>query len=169
VGILHSRELLQASTEKFDPLKLCRPVPIIHDSLPAMKVIERLKEVPEHMLLVYDEYGDFEGIITPMDILDAITGGFDETEEDEPRFVEREDGTFLVAGWMPVDEFADRVGIELEDQMDFETVAGLVLHHVGALPKVGQQITIGEWRIEVVDMDARRIDKLLVQKLTVPA
>lgn len=163
LGLLHSRDLLQATGPAFDPAALVRRTTVIHDALPAMQVIERLKTSPEHMLLVYDEYGNFEGIITPMDILGAITGSFDDTETDEPKLIERSDGSLLVAGWMPVDEFAERIGLELEAHPEYETVAGLVLHKIAELPQVGQHVTVGEWRIEVVDMDGRRIDKLLVQ------
>lgn len=165
VGLLHSHDLLQSSAEGFDPVALAQPAPVIHDALPAMQVIERLKSAPEHMLLVYDEYGHFEGIITPMDILGAITGGFDQTDDDEPKVVEREDGSLLVAGWMPVDEFADRLAVEIEPDPGYETVAGLVLHLIAELPRVGQHAIIDGWRIEVVDMDGLRIDKLLVQRI----
>ncbi|MFV0278077.1 MAG: hemolysin family protein [Parahaliea sp.] len=168
IGILHSRDVLQAEDAPFDPAALALPAPVVHDSLPATQVIERLKSTSGHMLLVYDEYGHFEGIITPMDILGAITGGFDETEGDEPKMVEREDGSLLVSGWMPVDEFADRIGIMLEEYPDFETVAGLVVHRLAELPRIGQSIQAGHWRIEVIDMDGRRIDKLLVAKLAAP-
>lgn len=164
VGILHSRDLLAADPEDFDPKAIMMNAPVIQDALPALEVVERLRASPEHMLLVYDEYGHFEGIVTAMDILGAIAGGFDETETDEPKIVEREDGSLLVAGWMPIDEFADRLEIKLPGDGDFETVAGLVLFLCGELPEVGQAVQLGEWRLEVVDMDGLRIDKLLVQK-----
>lgn len=164
VGILHSRDLLAVDEEGFDPRSISMKAPAIHDALPALEVIERLRASPEHMLLVYDEYGHFEGIVTAMDILGAIAGGFDEIETDEPKIVEREDGSLLVAGWMPIDEFTDRLKVTLDEDGDFETVAGLVLDLSAELPRVGQVVRIGDWRIEVVDMDGRRIDKLLVQK-----
>jgi len=164
VGILHSRDLLRATPESFDPRRIMMKAPVIPDALPALEVVERLRAAPEHMLLVYDEYGHFEGIVTAMDVLGAIAGGFDELETDEPKVVEREDGSLLIAGWMPVDEFADRLGITLAEEVNFETAAGLVLYLSAELPQVGQTVRVGEWRIEVVDMDGRRIDKLLVQK-----
>lgn len=164
VGILHSRDMLQTPGPNFDSRALVRLAPIVQDTLRATEVIERLKSAPAHMLLVFDEYGHFEGIITPMDILGAIAGGFDETETDEPKVVEREDGSLLVAGWMPVDEFAARIGIELDDDLDIATVAGLVVNQMAELPQVGQSIRLGSWSLEVVDMDGRRVDKLLVQK-----
>ncbi|WP_104203708.1 hemolysin family protein [Billgrantia saliphila] len=165
VGVLHSLDLLQATEANFDARTLARRAPVINDALPAMQVIERLKSAPDHMLLVYDEYGNFEGIITPKDILEAIIGTFDETETDEPKLVERVDGSLLVAGWMPVDEFSDHIGITSLNDADYETVAGLVLHRTAELPQVGQVITVEGWRIEIVDMDGRRIDKLLVQRV----
>ena len=164
IGILHCRDLLQASDATFDVRGLAQPAPVIYDALPAMQVVERLKAAPGHMLLVYDEYGHFEGIITPMDILGAIAGSFDEAETGEPKVVEREDGSLLVAGWMPVDEFAELTGIEMEEDRDYETVAGLILEHLADLPQVGQHVTVGDWRLEVIDMDGRRIDKLHVQR-----
>lgn len=168
VGILHSRDLLAANPADFDPRRIIMKAPVIHDALPALEVVERLRTSPEHMLLVYDEYGHFEGIVTAMDILGAIAGGFDEIETDEPKIVEREDGSLLVAGWMPIDEFADRLEVTLDEDGDFETVAGLVLYLSAELPQVGQVVRLGDWRIEVVDMDGRRIDKLLVQ-MTAPS
>lgn len=164
IGVLHSRDLLAVTAEEFDPKRLMAHAPVIHDGLPAMAVVDRLRASPEHMLLVFDEYGHFEGIITAMDVLGAIAGGFDETEADEPKIVERADGSLLVAGWMPIDEFADRLELRLPEDGDYETVAGLVISLTSQIPTVGQTVTLGDWRIEVVDMDGRRIDKLLVQK-----
>ncbi|KAA9008759.1 hemolysin family protein [Histidinibacterium aquaticum] len=168
IGVLHSRDVLLSSADPFRPAELVLPVEVVHEALPATRVIERLKLSEGHMLVVYDEFGHFEGVITPMDVLGAIVGGFDETEQDEPKVVERPDGSLLVAGWMPVDEFADRIGLELGDDLTFETVGGLVLDRAGELPQVGQRITVGGWRIEVVDLDGRRIDKLLVDRVPDP-
>lgn len=164
IGVLNVRDFIQAENGRFDLRAITRPAPVVRDAMPAIQVIEELKSAPGHTLLVYDEYGHFEGLITPMDLLGAITGGFDEDEEDEPKFVTRNDGSFLVAGWMAADEFADRLGLTLKDGDEYETVAGLVLDLAKELPKVGQTVQIGDWLIEVVDMDGRRIDKLLVQR-----
>ncbi len=165
IGVLHSRDVLNLPSGRgFDLRDLATPAPVIPEALPAMEVIDRLKQAPGHMLLVYDEYGQFQGVITAMDILGAIAGGFDETDGDEPKMVEREDGSFLVAGWMPADEFAARLGMDLGRSSDYDTVAGLVLDRAGVLPQVGHRIVIDGWRIEVVDLDGRRIDKLLVER-----
>lgn len=106
--------------------------------------------------------GHFEGIITPMDVLEAIAGAFPEEATDEPKVVMRADGSYFTAGWMPVDEFADLLSLELDAGRDYETVADLVLEKFGHLPEVGQRLDLQEWTIEVVDLDGLRIDKLLV-------
>jgi putative hemolysin len=114
------------------------------------------------MVLVYDEYGAFEGIITPMDVLEAIAGDFPENDADEPKYTTRADGSYLVAGWMPADEFADLVGIRIPAERDYETVAGLVLEEIGHIPDTGQRVTVQGWTLEVLDLDGRRIDKVAV-------
>ncbi len=165
VGVIAARDIMSEETGKsFNARDYLRPAPVVHESLPALEVIEQLREAPSSMLLIFDEYGSFEGVITPMDILGAITGGFDEDITDEPKLVEREDGSLLIAGWMPVDEFADHIGLNLEEDRGFETVAGLVLDRAGVLPGVGDRIDIGGWIVEVLDLDGRRIDKVLVSR-----
>lgn len=164
VGVISARDILEDATATFDPRNLVQPAPVIHDALNALDVIDRLREAPASMLFVFDEYGNFEGIVTPMDILGAITGGFDEEPEDEPKLVERDDGSLLVAGWMPVDEFADRTGITLDEDRSYATVAGLVLERAGVLPGVGDKVDMDEWVVEVMDLDGRRIDKVLVSR-----
>ena len=98
----------------------------------------RESEVP--VALVHDEYGHFEGIVTPADILEAITGVFrsDLDEEDEPPAVKREDGSWLLAGYMQADEMADHLGIDLPENRDYETVAGYILSHLHHLPATGE-------------------------------
>lgn len=168
IGVLHARDFLGMGASPrgaVDLRALMIDAPVVHEGLGALDVIEALRRSPAHMLLVFDEYGHFEGVITPMDVLEAITGTFDDVTDDEPKVVEREDGSFLIAGWMPVDEFADHLGLTLRSDADFETVAGFVLDVAGELPQVGQSVTEQGWRIEVVDLDGRRIDKVLVSRV----
>ncbi len=138
---------------------------MVRDGLPALDVIDAMRKSPTHVLLVFDEYGHFEGIVTPMNILEAITGEFADDAGGEAKIVTRDDGSFLVSGWMPVDEFAETIGITLDPDRDYATVAGLVIDLMGQLPPVGAVLRLGAWRIEVVDLDGRRIDKLLVQRV----
>ena len=167
IGVVATTDLLSAGKmQDFDLRKVMHPAPIIPETLDAPEVISWLRASQGQMLLVYDEYGHFEGVVTPMDVLEAITGEFAGFDDDEPKVVEREDGSLLIAGWMPVDEFAHRLGVSLdEDQHDFSTVAGLVLDIAGELPQAGHVVNWQGWRIEVIDMDGRRIDKLLVSRV----
>ena len=167
IGVVSSRDFLdhRARPETISVAALVRPAPVVRDGLSALEVIEKLREAPEHMVFVYDEYGHFEGIVTAMDVLEAITGDFHDADDPELKVVTRSDGSLLVSGWMPVDEFADRIGITLKPGRSFDTVAGLVLDMTGRLPEVGEAVEIEGWKIEVVDLDGRRIDKLLVQQL----
>ncbi|SNR26612.1 HlyC/CorC family transporter [Paracoccus sediminis] len=164
IGVITLRDLL--STDVADLRPLVQEVPVIREGLPALNVIEELKASPAHMLLVYDEYGHFEGMITAMDLLEAIAGDFPEPGDDEPKAVQRDDGSWLVAGWMPADEFAEMLGVSLPEDRDYQSVAGLVLERAGVLPDVGARVTWSGWQIEVVDLDGRRIDKLLVSPLS---
>jgi len=166
IGVLTTRDLLSVALADapFDLRALLREAPVVRDGQGALDVVDRLRTAPAHMVLVYDEYGHFEGIITPMDVLEAIAGEFPDDMTDEPKVVTRADGSYLVAGWMPVDEFGDLLSLELEDGRDYETVAGLILDRAGHLPAVGQTLSLQGWTIEVVDLDGRRIDKLLVSR-----
>ena len=167
VGVLATRDVLESGPAPglTELRALVEPATIVRDGMPALDVIETLKRAHAHMVLVFDEYGHFEGVITAMDLLEAIAGDFAEGENPEPKIVEREDGSLLVAGWMPVDEFAERLDLALPGDRDFETVAGLILDHLGTLPDVGQRMQIGGVRIEILDLDGRRIDKLLVSRI----
>ncbi len=164
IGVLHNRDMLATTDDSFDPLALIRSALVVQESLPALEVVDRLRASPSDMLFVYDEYGHFEGIVTPMDVLGAIAGGFDGHEADEPKLVTREDGSMLVAGWMAFDEFAAHLKLSFPEEGGFETVAGLVLHLISDMPKAGDSVTFEGWRIEIVDMDGLRIDKLLVRR-----
>ena len=166
VGVLHSRDLLATTDGDFDALALMRPAPVIQETLPALDVIDRLRDAPCHMLLVYDEYGHFEGIVTPMDVLGTIAGGFDETATDTPKVVERDDGALLVAGWMHIDDFEERIGLDIQNRPAADTVAGLVMERLGEVPGVGQAVVMNGWRIEVVEMDGLRIVTLRVTRDT---
>jgi putative hemolysin len=166
VGVFFARDFAgsEDATSR-DPRRLLHPLPVIRDGLAALDVIEALRKSTAHMLLVYDEYGHFEGIVTPMNLLEAIAGDFSDGDGVDAKFATRDDGSLLVAGWMPADEFADRIGITLPEDRDYETVAGLVLDRMGQLPPLGASFVQSGWRIEVVDLDGRRIDRLLVSKV----
>lgn len=168
IGIIQAKDLLNAymSGDAPDIRSLVRQAPIIPESADARDVVAILKDSPVHMGLVYDEYGAFQGVVTSADILESIVGGF-KTEEGpaEPAAVQRDDGSYLISGWMPVDEFADLLSIPIPDIRSYHTVAGFVLQDFGSLPEVGASFARDGWRFEVIDMDGRRIDKILASRL----
>jgi putative hemolysin len=168
IGIIQAKDLLNATIAggEVDVRSLVREAPVIPESADARDVVAILKDSAVHMGLVYDEYGAFQGVVTSADILESIVGGFS-TEEGpaEPAAVQRDDGSYLIAGWMPVDEFADLLAIPIPDIRSYHTVAGFVLQDVGTLPEVGHSFARDGWRFEVVDMDGRRIDKVLASRV----
>jgi len=166
LGVLYVTDAFAAMSrgEPLELRRLMREVPVIYESADALDVIGILREAQNHMGLVYDEYGSFQGIVTTGDILEAITGAFREEATDEPAMHERDDGSYLVSGWMAADEFTERLGIPRELAGDYETVAGLVLNQLHRLPQLGDKVEAGGWRFEVLDLDGRRIDKLLVSR-----
>ncbi|MGQ2901785.1 hemolysin family protein [Neoaquamicrobium sediminum] len=165
IGVVRTREALAALVGKrtFDLRTLIHPAPIVHDNADALDVLTTLKEADMPMALVHDEYGDFEGVVTPADILETITGVFksDLDDEEEAVAVQRDDGSWLLAGYMPIDEMADLLGVTLPAKRDYQTLAGFVLSHMHHLPATGESVHALGWRFEVVDLDGRRIDKVL--------
>ncbi|KAA1054092.1 hemolysin family protein [Azospirillum argentinense] len=166
VGVIHTRDLVDALVEgrPFElEAQVARPL-VVHDGTPILKLLELMKTSGHHLAVVVDEYGSIEGIVTLTDILETIAGDLpDVGEAMETAAVRREDGSWLVEGWMPVDEFEDTLGLRgVRGTGDFHTVAGLVLHHLGHVPVAGEAFEWNGVRVEVVDMDGRRIDKVLV-------
>ena len=166
VGVLKVRDVLTAllAGRKLNIARLMRKADIIPDQLDAMDALRILQQSDVSMALVHDEYGHLEGVVTPADLLTAIVGNFvsHQDEGDEPMVVEREDKSLLIAGGLPADALADRLGIELADSREFATAAGFVLSVLKRLPKEGEHFHEQGWRFEVVDMDGLKIDKLLV-------
>jgi putative hemolysin len=167
VGIVQAKDIAVAMLKKKAPSlkQLIKDAPTIPDNLDSLEIVARLKESNVHFGLVYDEYGHFEGIVTAADILEAIVGSFKEEKRPiELAISERDDGSLLVAGWSPVDSLLQRINVNLEGRRDYQTVAGLVLDKMGRLPAVGESFVIRDYRFEVVDLDGRRIDKVLVSR-----
>ena len=167
VGIVLLTEAFQVVSrrETLSIKALVHEVPVVSDRAEALDVLEILQKSEHRLALVYDEYGHFEGILTTGDVLEAITGSVAASEPDEPAIVERADGSLLVAGWMPVDEFCDRLGLPREMAGEYDTVAGLVLHQLGHIPDLGATFNAEGYCFEVIDLDGRRIDKVLVARV----
>lgn len=170
LGIIAAKDMLDAylSGEVPDFRALIREVPVIPDSLDARDVVAILRDSPVHMGLVHDEYGVFQGVVTSADILESIVGSFHTDDGPaELAFLQREDGSYLISGWMPALEFANLLRIELGlGSRSYQTFAGFMLQQFGKIPEVGEHIVSHGWRFEILDLDGRRIDKVLASPLT---
>lgn len=168
IGIVQARDIMAALLrgEPVDLRALARPAAIVPDQVDAMDALETLRGADVPMVMVHDEYGHFEGLVTPADLLSAIAGEFasDQDLYDEPNLVERDDGSLLVSGQMPIDVLAERLELPLPEDRDYATAAGYVLSILRHLPDVGEHFEEAGWRFEIVDLDGRKIDKLLIAK-----
>ena len=167
-GVIRTRDLLEAVLEgrELDLRKLARPAPVIPDLMDAMDALGVLRSAQVPLALVHDEYGHFDGIVTPGSILAALAGTFlhDVEEGEEPDLVEREDGSWLVSGAASADVLADRLGLNMPNDRDYSTVAGFALSVLKHLPETGETFSHDSWKFEVVDMDGRKIDKLIASR-----
>ena len=168
IGVVQARDIVSAMIrgETLDLRALMRKAPVLPDQLDAMDALDALRMAEVPMALVHDEYGHFEGLVTPADLLIAIAGEFasDADLGTDPALVEREDGSLLVSGSMAADALANRLCIDLPEDRDYATVAGLTLAVLRHLPTVGERFRYQGWRFEIMDMDGRKIDKLLVSE-----
>jgi putative hemolysin len=170
VGIVYAKDLLNAflKGETVTVTDYIRQAPVIPDTMDVLEAVGVLRESPAHFALVHDEYGHFMGIVTTTDILGSIVGEF-KTEEtvEEPDAVQRDDGSWLLSGSMSVDEAVELLGIKLDPGRNYSTVAGLVLFAMQRLPAVGESVDVSGWRFEVLDLDGRRIDKVMARRMDV--
>ena len=168
VGVIRTGDVL-ACTLAGRPLELsslCRNAPVIPDLMDAMDALAVLRSADVPLALVHDEYGHFDGIVTPGSILAALAGTFahDVEQGEEPPLVERDDGSWLVSGAASADLLADRLGVNLPNDRDYSTVAGFALSVLEHLPDTGETFRHDGWKFEIVDMDGRKIDKLIASR-----
>ena len=144
----------------------CRTAPVIPDLMDAMDALAVLRSAEVPLALVHDEYGHFDGIVTPGSILAALAGTFAHDVElgEEPPLVEREDGSWLVSGAASADLLADQLGVRLPQDRDYSTVAGFALSVLKHLPETGELFRHDGWSFEIVDMDGRKINKLIASR-----
>ncbi len=168
VGVVQARDVVTALIlgQPLDLRALMRPAPVLPDQVDAMDALGALRRAAVPMGFVHDEYGHFEGIVTPADLLAAIAGEFasDADPGDDPAIVVRDDGSLLVSGQLAADTLAERIKIDLPEDRDYATVAGLALAVLKRLPHEGESFREQGWRFEIVDMDGHKIDKLLVSE-----
>jgi putative hemolysin len=169
VGVLQARDVVAALAEgrELDLRALMRPAPIVPDQMDAMDALVTLRSADVPMAFVHDEYGHFDGLVTPADLLAALAGAFvsDQDNDRDPPLVEREDGSWWVSGSLSADALADNLGINLPEDRDFATAAGFALSVLKHIPEVGERFAYAGWQFEIVDMDGRKIDKLLASEI----
>jgi len=140
---------------------------VVHESTRILRLLDLFRESKMHFAVIVDEHGSIEGVVTPSDILTAITGELPEAANEEmPEVVARDDRSWLIDGRMPIDDVERTLAVgNMRSGDDYTTLAGFVLAQLGHLPTTGESFRWRGLRFEIVDMDARRIDKLLVQRL----
>lgn len=174
LGVLEVKTLAgRACNDTADLLRELRPALFVSDSTNALKLLEIFREEQQPIALVVDEYGDIQGMVALNDLVGAVLGRAQASEnlDDEPLVVEREDGSWLVDGRLSSEELRELLAVhELpnEDESDFTTAAGMVIAQYGRIPHAGEYFEWLGWRIEVVDLDGARVDKLLVSRALAP-
>jgi putative hemolysin len=168
VGVVSARDLLIALLDGHDLnlSQLTKTAPVIPDLMDAMDALAVLRGADVPLALVHDEYGHLDGIVTPGSLLSALAGAFahDLDVDHDPPFIEREDGSWLVSGAASADLLPDRLGLQLPHDRDYSTVAGFALSILKHIPDTGETFSHDGWRFEVIDMDGRKIDKLLASR-----
>jgi putative hemolysin len=165
-GILQIKDLLTACLEgqPFNMRAVLRPPLFLPNTVTVLRALEVFKSSGEPMALVVDEYGDLEGLITLTDILEALVGELPEAGGTDPRIVKREDGTWLIDGMVGLDELKQVLGVTQlpGEDPDYHTLGGYLMARLNRVPMVADRITAGDWRFEIVEMDGRRVDRVLV-------
>jgi putative hemolysin len=167
IGVVNAKEILaQAISGKpVDLLALAQPCHVVPESLTGMELLEFFRTSHSQMVFVVDEYGDLKGIVTLQDLLEALTGEFIAREGEDAYIVRRDDGSYLLDGMLPVVDLKDCLELsELPDEGSYQTLNGLMMLLVGRMPATGDKILFQHWQLEIVDMDGRRIDKVLAIK-----
>ncbi len=170
IGIIHAKQLLDGilSHDNINLRDYVREVQAVHDSVSCLQVMEMFKTFDMHLALVVDEYGSTEGIVSASDILEAIIGimpsNYD--DDDQALILMRKDGSWLVDGLTSIDEIHLSIGLEeISSEEDYETIAGFMLHELERLPQEGDTLERYGHHFEVVDMDGRRVDKIIIKRL----
>jgi putative hemolysin len=170
VGVISLSHLLALPSS--DPRALAEHAQTAHfvpETLTGMELLEQMRDQSSRMLFVVDEYGEVQGLLTPLDLLEAITGELKPDTHSEAWATQNEDGSWLLDGIMPLNELKARLDIKelpAEDKNRYNTLAGLLMYALGQLPTQGQVIRLAGWRFEVVTLEGRRIDKVLAKTLS---
>ncbi|WP_022654363.1 hemolysin family protein [Aquaspirillum serpens] len=170
IGVLHAKQALAQITRGEQPNYSADLMPCVYvpETLTGMELLDQFRANNMQMVFVIDEYGEVEGIVTLQDVLEAVTGEFTPQNGEDAWAVKREDGSWLLDGTIPVLELKDCLALKLvpeEDKGRYHTLSGMVMLLLGRVPKTSDYAEWQGWRFEVVDMDGKRIDKVLASPL----
>jgi putative hemolysin len=170
-GILHSKELLNSilKNEAYNLQNILSPPIIFTENFSAYKALDKLRESKQRVALIVDEFGSIQGLLTMNDLIDALVGDFTKGLHDSQEIIPRDDGSFLVDASLPLPEFARYFEIDIlndESLSQINTLGGLLFHTLKKIPEIGYTTEWKNLRLEIVDMDGRRIDKVLVTRLS---
>jgi len=174
VGILSAKDLLEQhiTGKAFDLEAVVQKPLFVPENTPASRVLELVRQSGLHEALVIDEYGGLLGLVTLFDVLEAIVGELPAQDDtSEPEVVEREDGSYLLDGLLPIDELKDLFDLDdlpEEDKVGYQTLGGFMMNQFGHIPGSGQHFEFDGFKFEVMDMDGHRVDKVLVSRLPKP-
>jgi len=169
IGVVQARDIVACllAGREINLRELMKPAPVVPDQLDAMDAMTVLRDSEVPMAFVHDEYGHFEGLVTPGGLLTAMAGKFLSSADfdTDPPLVERDDGSWWVSGSVSADAMADNLCFRLPEDRDFATAAGFALSVLKHLPEVGERFTYRGWQFEISDMDGRKIDKMLASEI----
>lgn len=173
VGVLSARQLLarRLRGEEADLMAVVQPAVFVPESVTGMELLENFRGSGGQIAFVIDEYGEVLGLVTLQDLIEAITGEFKPDSVDEEWAIQREDGSWLLDGLIPIPELKDRIGLRQvpeEEKERYHTLSGMLLLLLGRLPQTADSVQWQDWRFEIMDMDGKRIDKVLASRVPLP-
>ncbi|TWO79240.1 hypothetical protein CBW56_15740 [Denitratisoma oestradiolicum] len=171
LGVINAKQLLNQTLGggKVSLAARLHPGVFVPESLTGMDLLGHFRASGTQLVLVIDEYGEVQGLVTLQDVLEAVTGEFKPRNQEDAWAVQREDGSWLLDGLIPIPEFKDRLGLKTvpdEDKGRYHTLSGLIMWLLGRLPQTADVATWDGWRLEVVDLDGKRIDKVLASRIS---
>lgn len=171
VGIISAKQLLSQSIagERLDLVDLVKNCNFVPNSLSGMELLEHFRTTGSQMVFVVDEYGDLKGLVTLQDMMDALTGEFFQEDVNDQMVIKREDGSLLLDGLIPIFDLKDALSIKQlpnEDEGRYQTLNGFLMYELGKIPQTTDIVEVAGWRLEIMDMDGKRVDKVLAQKLS---
>jgi len=174
LGIINAKQLLNQTLKGglTDLAAQTQPAVFVPETLTGMDLLAHFRASGTQMVLVVDEYGEVQGLVTLQDVLEAVTGEFQPRNQEDAWAVQRDDGSWLLDGLIPLPELKDRLELKAvpeEDKGRYHTLSGLMMWLLGRLPQTADKATWEHWKFEVVDLDGKRVDKVLASRLPDPA